>query len=294
MSSSAIIICNPAARRASPNHVEDARGVLHDGGYRTELLVTERSGQGIELARQALSKNPSIVIAAGGDGTINEVMNGMVRSEVPLAILPMGTTNVLARELDIPEDAAGAMKRALDAEPRAISLGRIIGGGSPSVFDRYFCLMAGIGFDGITVLNTHNSLKKVSGKAAYILSGLRTFLGFDPSRLSLTVDGQEYSGYSAVIGKSSKYGGNFRVTPDARLPEPFLYACIFKGNKRRSLLKYVFGVVTGTHLRYRDVVYLRCSSVAVSGSAHIQIDGDYLGVLPARITVEKDVLRLLY
>jgi len=293
MNSSAIIISNPAARRASGRKVERACAVLRSRGFDTEVITTQKRGHAIELAREVLPSNPSLIVAAGGDGTINEVINGMVRSGVPLAILPLGTTNVLAREIGVPEEPSAAMTIAASRSPRTVSLGRIKTEG-PHGADRYFCLMAGIGFDGMAVKGMNALVKKSSGKAAYILSGFRTFLGYDPQPLVFNVDGIEYRGYSAVIGNAGRYGGDFKVTPDANLLEPVLYACIFGGSRRRDLLKYVFGVVTGRHLNYGDVVYEMCTEISVTGTAHIQIDGDYLGPSPARVSVEKDALLLVY
>jgi diacylglycerol kinase (ATP) len=290
MKSSVIIIYNPAARCASEKKIERAASFLRSKGFFPEILITEKRGHAGRLAVSALGKAPRMIIAAGGDGTINEIVNGMAGSDTPLAILPLGTTNVLARELEIPDDVDGALSRALSGSPKGVSLGRIEGAG----FCRYFCLMAGIGFDGRAVHGVNASLKKVSGKAAYILSGAKNFFLYSPDDIALVVDGSRYQCSTAVIGKSRKYGGNFEVTPDATLLEPALYACIFQGRKRRDLLRYVFGVVRGRHLSYHDVVYRKSERVEIYGSAHIQVDGDYLGVAPATISVAGDIMNIIW
>jgi diacylglycerol kinase (ATP) len=290
MKSSVVIIYNPAARCASAKKVESASSFLRSKGFFPEIVLTEQRGHAEHLAVSAVGKSPRMIIAAGGDGTINEVVNGMAGSDTPLAILPLGTTNVLARELDIPDDVHGALERALGGYPRSVSLGRIEG----AKFSRYFCLMAGIGFDGRAVHGVNTSLKKLSGKAAYILSGVKNFVLYSPDDIPLSIDGSRYHCSTAVIGKSRKYGGNFEVTPDATLLDPSLYACIFQGRKRTDLLRYVFGVVRGRHLSYRDVVYRKSESIEIYGNAHIQVDGDYLGVAPARISVVKDVMNIIW
>jgi len=160
--------------------------------------------------------------------------------------------------------------------------------------ERFFCLMAGVGFDAAAVYGMNSSVKRLSGRLAYVLSGLRVLLRYRPSQLSFTADGVEYRGYTAIIGKAGKYGGHFRVTPDANLADPHLYACIFCGRRRSDLLRYVFGVIRGAHLSLCDVAYLKAQEVIVTGDAHIQIDGDYLGRTPARITVAPDALRLIW
>ncbi|MEW6213799.1 MAG: hypothetical protein AB1478_01135, partial [Nitrospirota bacterium] len=159
---------------------------------------------------------------------------------------------------------------------------------------RLFCLMAGIGFDGEAVLGINEKIKKISGKGTYIYSGLKTLSKFNPSELTFDIDGKTYSGYSAVIGKAAKYGGNFKVTPDARLIDPSFYICIFKGKKRSDIFRYVFGIAVGIHLRFEDVEYLKATTIEINGHAHIQIDGDYFGMTPAKVEVVPNALRLVY
>ncbi len=289
MRSSAIIIGNPVARGSSLRTMERAAELFRQRGYDAELILTRRRGDAERLAAEYRRLDPGLVVAAGGDGTINEVINGLAGSCVPLGVIPLGTTNVLAKELCIPEDVAAAVEAAATRQPRRVSLGRISFGGG----ERYFCLMAGIGFDGDAVHGMNPSIKKVSGELAYVLSGIRSLASYGQSELRLLIDGKAYQGYQAIIGKASKYGGHFRATPDASLTDPHLYACIFRGKRRIDLLRYVFGIVRGTHLGYDDVVYVKADEIEVSGEAHIQVDGDYLGTTPARITVSPDALRLI-
>lgn len=289
---SCVIICNPAARNASIKKVGLALSYLRGKGYRTELLLTAKRGHATQLARDSLGYGPDMIVAAGGDGTINEVVNGMVGSAVPLSVLPLGTTNVLARELNISCDLYSALGVAVSGIPRSVSLGRIE---SPhSSYSRYFCLMAGIGFDGKTVYDLKTGFKRFSGKAAYVFGGLRNVLFYSPEILRIRIGGSEYEGTNVIIGKASKYGGEFKVTPDASLTEAFLYTCIFKGDKRRELLRYVLGVLRGKHLRDKDVVYIKSTDVEISGTAHIQIDGDYLGTTPAKVSVEKEAVKMIW
>ena len=291
MKSLIVLISNPAAKNASVKKVDLACRFLRSKGFEVEQSFTRQRGDAEVLARDAIRKSPSLVIAAGGDGTINEVLNGLVGSVVPMAILPMGTTNVLARELNIPEDVLGASKIAVSREPKVVSLGRISLTGQPS---RHFCLMAGIGYDGETVWGISETLKKISGKGAYVYSGITTLLKFSPAKLTFAVDGEMHSGYSAIIGNAARYGGDFSVTPDARVTDPVFYVCIFKGKRRFDFLRYVFGILTKTHLKYEDVEYLKAGKVEISGSSHVQIDGDYFGMTPVTVEIVKDALRLVF
>ncbi|GAB4409503.1 MAG: diacylglycerol kinase family lipid kinase [Thermodesulfovibrionales bacterium] len=297
-----VLIANPAAKRASEHKIKQAARLLRSAGREVAIYLTEKRGDAETIAKRAAGDNVPLIIAAGGDGTFNEVINGIAHTDTKLAILPMGTTNVLAKELSIPEDVEGALKVALSENVHTVSLGRIdftphlacpeLAEGS--LLTRYFCLMAGVGFDGEAVYGINESVKRYSGKGAYILSGLKTLLSYSPEVLTFAANGKTCTGYSAIIGKASKYGGNFRVTPDASLLNHEIYICIMHGKKRLDILRYVSGILMGTHLRFKDITYLKTTSVEIKGQAHIQIDGDYLGRTPATITVAPDALRLIF
>ena len=288
-----VLVVNPVALGASEKGIRHAADLFRAGGYEVTVRLTVQKGDAEEFAREASRDGLPLVVAAGGDGTINEVVNGIARSDTAMAILPMGTTNVLAKELGIPEDAEGAAMAVLRGTGHTASLGQITLD-APSPVTRCFCLMAGIGFDGAAVYGFSHAVKRHSGKSAYILSGVSALLRHSPEPLVFTVNDETYRGYAAVIGNASRYGGHFRVTPDASLHRPELFVCIMEGKRRRDMLRYVFGVVTERHLGFRDVRYLKAESLAVEGIAHVQIDGDYLGKTPATITVVPDALKIVY
>lgn len=302
--------------------MEKASHFLRSRGYEVEVFSTTQRGDAERLAREALKKSPSLIIAAGGDGTINEVINGIAGEAIPLAILPLGTTNVLAKELGIPENVKGALEVAISRTPTVVSIGKIvrslednrnnppspplIKGGMggfygeniqsthpSSFFSRLFVLMAGIGFDGETVFGIDDNIKKFSGKGAYIYSGMKTLFHFHPNELIFDIDGTMHSGYSAIISKAAKYGGNFKITPDASLADPSFYVCIFKGKNRFDILRYVFGIASRTHLNFKDIEYLKATNIEIKGNAHIQIDGDYCCMTPAKVEVVPYILRLV-
>ncbi len=289
-----ILIANPAAKKASGEKTEHALTLLRSAGYEVNLHLTGKRGDAEEIARKACLENAGLIIACGGDGTINEVINGAVYSGTNIGVIPLGTTNVLAKELGIPEDIEGAVKRILSRSAHTVSLGKITFTHHASRVTRYFSLMAGIGFDADAVYGMSDGLKKHSGKWAYIASGLRRLFWYSPARLSFVVDGTAYCGYSAIIGKTSRYGGHFKATPDADITKPEFYACIMQGKRRMDVLRYVYGIVTGRHLGFKDVKYLKASSLQINGTAHVQIDGDYLGTTPATISVAREALNLVY
>lgn len=294
MNSKQLLIFNPAANRASERKLRRAIKLLRASFKNLEIYPTEKRGDAELKAKKASADGVSLIIAAGGDGTFNEVANGLAYTDTKMAILPMGTTNVLAKELDIPENVEGAVKQILNGNIHAVSLGKIIAVHQGIPVTRFFFLMAGLGFDGAAIYNLNEKLKKYSGKTAYIIGGLKTLMNYSPELLTLKIDGKDYKGYSAIIGNASKYGGHLKATPDANLLEPGLYVCIMHGRKRLDVLKYAAGIITGTHLKFKDITYLRADTIEVKGKSPVQIDGDYIGYSPAIITVASEALKLIY
>lgn len=300
MKSSVILIANPVAKRASRKKIEKACRYFNSSGCHVEVIFTERKGHAEFIAGEAAKRSPMMIVAAGGDGTFNEVANGIAHLAVPMAILPFGTTNVLAKEIGAPENVKGAIEFALNKTPKNISLGKIIlssdkkGNKEGRRGFRYFILMAGIGYDGRSVSGLNERLKRISGKGSYIYSGIKTLIKFNPDDLLFNIDGKTYSGHSAIIGKASKYGGHFKITPDAKLADPAFYVSIFKGKKRLDIVRYALGIMMGKHLKYRDIEYIKAKKIEVKGSAHVQLDGDYFGKTPALIEVIPDAIKLIF
>ncbi len=227
------------------------------------------------------------IIACGGDGTFNEVANGITGTGVPMALFPMGTTNVLAKELGIPEDLR-ALRLLIDGDILETYPGRIRTGDT----ERYFLLMAGLGFDAEAVLRVNRELKRLSGKFAYIMSGLRLFIVYSPQEINISIDGEEMVCSNLIIARAGCYGGRFKIAPDADLRKPFLYSVIFTGRGRMDLLRYVTGVLMQRHIHYRDVIYREAKRVFIKTPVHIQIDGDYLMIDSAEISISERPLRI--
>jgi YegS/Rv2252/BmrU family lipid kinase len=315
-----VLIGNPIAGGGALKKIKTASSNLEKKGFDVRLMLTAQKGDAELFARQiskivdrdrspsSVQKNNSstngheqrtrntdiLVIAAGGDGTYNEVANGLVHSNIPMAILPLGTTSVLARELNMPKDMERALDIALNGKAQTIHLGRITCKTHDSkLLTRHFLLMAGIGFDGETVYGVNEKIKTITGKGAYILSGIKTILRYNPSQITLKYDSEQRSGYNVIIGKASCYGGDFKITPDARLTDPYFYVFLMHQKGRLNLIRYISGIIKESHLKLKDISYFRASEIKIEGNAHIQIDGDYLGTTPAKIDVVPDALKLV-
>lgn len=288
----ASLIVNPVAGNKAYRAINKIETLLRKRAA-LATFITQKKRDAFEFAKN-LSDTERIIVA-GGDGTFNEVINGVLASshinlaEVPLALIPLGTTNVLAKELQIPEYVDKAVDLALTGTPRKISLGRINGW--------FFASMAGIGFDAETVLGVRNNfIKKISGKAAHIVSGLKVLWSYDPPLIKIKTLGNEYTGYTSVVGNASKYAGYFSVTPNTSVIEPLLAVCIFSGRTRKDLLRFITGVIRNRHLNFKDTSYFKASGLEVisDDTVHVQVDGDYFGTLPAKIDSVKDAVSLVW
>ena len=288
----ASLVVNPVAGNNAPKYVNDIAALLKKKVSVT-TFVTQRKGDAFDFARAFC--NTDRIVIAGGDGTINEVINGIMfskknsQSSISLAIIPLGTVNVLAKELCIPEDIEKAVNLALTGSTHRIALGRING--------HFFSLMAGIGFDGETVLGVKNNIvKKISGRAAYIISGIKALRKYDPPLISVNTSEGILSGYTAVVGNARCYGGHFHVTPNASVTEPMLDVCIFNGRTRKALLRFIKGIIIKKHLKSEDTAYMKTKEMNITsdGKVHIQVDGDYFGTLPVKIDVIDDAVSLVW
>jgi len=292
------IIINPIAGKKKLSSVKQAIDILRSNDITPETRETTRAGDGYLFAQEEVKKGTEIVIAVGGDGTINEIANGLAGSSVKLGVLPLGTANVFSLETQIPSDPVLAMNVILKGSATPLNLGhirlrKISGEGEAS---RYFLLMAGVGFDGGVL----NELKcgKVSkwGKAAYIFTAIQVISKYTHSPLHLRIDqGETIKGYSAVIGKAHYYGGKFQITPRASLTDNKLDLCVFQNKGVLNMLKYFFGILQMKHLTYTDVYYRKVKEIEISSpdEVFVQGDGDLFGRLPAYLSVKKKALTVM-
>lgn len=302
-----LLIGNPVAGGNALSKIEKAAKIIVSRGFDVRLILTGKRGDAELFAKQIGSefgdrssesgsnKNSKLlVIAAGGDGTYNEVANGLVHSGIPMAILPLGTTSVLARELGFPTRMEKAIDISLNGEIHSVHIGKIILTAQVPNVTRFFLLMAGIGFDGEVVFRVNETIKRYSGKGAYILSGLKSLFAYNPEPIIIKDKTFLLSGYTAIVGKASCYGGDFKITPDARLTEPCFYIFITHRKGRSDMIRYVSGILKRSHLKFTDISYFKSSEVEIEGNANIQIDGDYIGRAPAKIEIVPDALKMVF
>jgi diacylglycerol kinase family enzyme len=159
---------------------------------------------------------------------------------------------------------------------------------------RYFILMAGAGFDGDVVYSVNPKVKKVLGKGAYVLKGMKLLGKYHPEPITVKTNGAESIGYTVIVGNAGCYAGRFRMTPNASLFSPYFYVFVIKRSSRFSIVRTFFKLLNASHIHAKDVSYFRTQSLRLEGSSHIQVDGDCSGQLPVEISIERECLNILH
>ena len=285
--------------------------VLEAAGVEAALVRTQSSVDAAEQARQAIVRGCDTVLACGGDGTIHDVLQGMVGSEAALGVVPMGTANSLAHDLGLPRDPARAVRAALHAKPRRIALGRVtVNGSLGAPVTRYFTVAVGIGVDAHLFYKLHAGAKQRLGMGAYYYKAwhlwcTHSMVKFDVQFLPAEGHHVMHRGVTEMLAvRIRNFGGVLQeLAPGASLERDDLRVVTCPPPSRLSYLLYVIrGLlrvrwsVRGVQLAFAST--LRCTAAEVSGNAvrsniYVEADGELLGTLPAEITVVPDALSLL-
>lgn len=239
-----------------------------------------------------MEKGADIILAAGGDGTINEVVNGMAHGTTPLAILPGGTANVLAVELGLDRQMPRVARRLTSLVPARISIGLL----ENERGQRYFVLMAGAGLDALIVYNIDAKLKASFGKVAYWMGGFGQF-GRTLPEFHVRNNGKGMTCSFALASRVRNYGGDLWIARNASLYSNHFEVVLFEGSSSLPYVKYLAGVLTGRLADMQGVQILRSQSLEIESPSgegvYLQVDGEYAGRLPARISIVPDALTLM-
>lgn len=262
---------------------------LMAGGLNAEILPTRGPDDAAAFARKICAEqNEPLVIVGAGDGTINGVLNGLVPGAATLAVLPFGTSNVLARELGIRSIDDG-VARVLRGASRWMSVGLMEVEGAR----RYFSLMAGAGFDGSIVEGVRGGEKRILKQGAYILSALRVLARWDAEPLEVVADGKRIGCHSVIVCNAARYGGSFVLARGADLFEPrFEVVCVRSAN-RAAYLRLALKCITGRNIRGDDVTVFPAGEVEIRGGKPVQLDGDYVCRTPIHIRAVENFVRVI-
>ncbi|MGQ9548421.1 MAG: diacylglycerol/lipid kinase family protein [Roseiflexus sp.] len=283
-----LIVLNPYAGQAASlkRNVEEARAIWLAHGWSVDVETTLHPGDGVRLAREAAANGYDIVAAAGGDGTINEVINGLAGTRTALAALPIGTVNVWVRELGFPLEPRAAAGALLHARRHRIDLGR--------AGERYFLLMAGVGFDAAVVNEVRSDEKRRLGALAYVVRAFDLALRYRGRRARIALDGRIIRGrvLLIVIGNSQLYGGVFKITARACIDDGLLDVCIIKGDSLAEAPLRLLSILRQRYNLDSRIEYHRARVIHIDtrGALPVQVDGDQSGSTPMTFSVAPGAL----
>ena len=269
-----LVILNPAARGDRARSLKEKIQAL---SLQIVVRQTSAAGDARGMAREAVGEGFQTILAAGGDGTVNEVANGVAGSNVRFGILPVGTMNVFASELGIPQNNLQAAWQIIeDGLVRELDL--------PMANGSHFVQLAGIGLDAEVVRQTTPESKKSLGPMSYLLTLAQVAAVPPPTIVVETQDSRRYEGSFVLVGNGRFYGGPFVLFKDARPDDGLLDVLVFKNQSHWDVVRYFQAIAFGSHAELPDVDYFQTRSMSVhsTGSVPVELDGELADALPCR------------
>lgn len=283
-----LIVFNPVAGGGAKRfRMQRTLAKLTLMGCDLTLRATARRGDAERIAAETQAADFDALVAAGGDGTIHEVANGLHAGSPPLALLPLGTANVLAHEIGLRARSTPIAATIARGATLTLHCGRIDG--------RRFVLMAGAGFDAAVVKAIDPRLKRALGKAAYAIESLRQMATYAFPPLGLEIDGRTEHAASILILNGRRYAGPYTCAPDGDLGAPGFQVVLFEAVGRLAVLRYGLALLLDRLPLSRGIRILPATSIRLAAppGAPVQADGDWVAALPLDITLDLLPIRLL-
>jgi diacylglycerol kinase (ATP) len=283
----AVIIVNPSARKLPKrSRLLEADEWLRANGWTVERIETSGPDDATRIAAKAVQRGVPLLFVCGGDGTLNEAVNGLAGSETAMAVIPAGTVNLWAREVGLLKNPAEAVRLAVEGECRRVDLGR--------AGPRYFLLMAGYGLDGAVAHRVSHGVKGRLGAAAYALSALRQAMTYRGSSVAIRMDEErlERTVLMLVVGNTRNYAGITQITRRALVDDGLLDVCAYTGNGRWDILWLALLTLLGRHGRSKKVSQRLVSRVELSWRTPLlaQLDGEAIAEAPTEVAVAPGAL----
>jgi diacylglycerol kinase (ATP) len=279
-----VVILNPAARGERAHRLRSRIESLTEGAV---LRATSTWGEAESMARAAVEEGFDNVIAAGGDGTVNEVVNGIAGTNAALGLLPLGTMNVFAMELGLPgNDLGRCWKIIQEAKTRRVDL--------PSANGKHFVQLAGVGFDAQVVKETSRAFKRSFGPLSYVMSAAQ-IAARQPPRLRIESENAvTEEGSFVLVGNGRLYGGPFPFFKQAIIDDGLLDVLVFKRLNYIEIVRYLQDVIFSSQITSPEVEYFQTKSLKVSseGDVPVEVDGELVGNCPVEFDIRARGLRV--
>ncbi|MCE1247356.1 MAG: diacylglycerol kinase family lipid kinase [Firmicutes bacterium] len=295
----ACVIFNPRSGLSNKwfgvSPLEDIVAAFDSRGLSVTIMTTARAGHGTDLVQESVKSGYTHVLACGGDGTINEIVNGLEGSDVVLGIIPMGTENVLAKAMGVPQDVPGACEHFFNSAERPMDLG--------VVNNRNFIMMSGVGLDAQIVSEMDPAMKNALGSFGFLLKGAFNLLTDDGetvpvAKIRLIDKNQEfeYPAWMIIAGNIANYSGTVKLALNAEDDDGMLDIIVFPSIDSFETMKQLIGAFTETHLEDGSIPYFTSGDFEITTDPplYCQADGELIGKTPARYWVKKGAIKVRF
>lgn len=282
-----LVIYNPTAGWGRRKRFRKTLRQLTRLGCAVTVRETLAQGEARTFAAEGAGQGYDAIVVAGGDGTINEAAAALAFTTERVAVIPIGTANVLAAELGLPTKPEAIARTIVHGPERAIHFGRL--------GENHFVMMAGVGFDARVVAAMGTGLKSVLGRYAYVIGALRQLARHRPVRFRIRIDSEVVEAWGAIIAKGRRYAGRYVVAPKANLEEPSFQVVLFLRKGRIANVLYALQMLLGTLPRSRRVriVEVRAGMIEAPDGEPVQADGDPAGTTPVDFRIAGRRLTLI-
>ncbi len=272
--------------------IESIREVIISHGHEVDKKMTKSRGDAEKFALQAAKEGYDVVVAMGGDGTINDVVNGLIKSgktdKVKLGIIPAGTANVLAKDLKIPLHPLKAAKVLCTGKSHKVDAGK--------VNEKYFLCWSGIGLDSHLINQVSPRLKKMVGSVAYTYTTLKKLGEYDFPRIRVTKEKEAFEGYFVIVSKIKYYGGTaITIAPFAEKSDGHLDVIVFNSRKVLDYAAFSLMSLIGYHATFKNVKYFKAKKIKVTSEKPVlmHVDAEIMGTTPATIEAVPNALEII-
>lgn len=284
------VVFNPTSGSYHPGRAARIMAKLRAAGLEPVELLPQSLEDAHYMVADLCNQQPRrVIIAVGGDGTVNTVINGMSPGGATLGIIPLGTANVMARELGI-RSIDDAIARIARGTTKRLAIGEAC----TTTVCKKFVLMAGIGLDAAAVADVHPEEKKRLGKGAYVLAGIRQMIRWDASQMQISCGTNTLYCSSVIIANATHYAGPYQIAPQASLFSHQLVIVPLHFNRRRDVLRQALPVLCGRPYSSQGTCLVHAETqITVTGAKHIQLDGDAFEQTPVTIRLIPDFTDLI-